>query len=207
MNDETIERSVFAPVLDAIDGIAYLVNARGALVDWNRPTWDAFARANDAPQLAGQHDFNIFKACAGEETANSYRIIMNRILTTDMGAQTFVFRCDSADVKREMRMTISRVRLPDTSPHLLFHALTISETVRPPIDLFDAATRKAILGEESGKPLVRICSYCLKIFDVSSKSWIDAEAYYKAGGCSDVRLSHGVCNICYDTIVSPAEAA
>jgi hypothetical protein len=193
-------RSVYGPLLDAMEGIAYLADSDGTFLDWGRPNWNHFAVENEAPELVGATRLNVFDACAGETVAQSYRDIIARVLDGN-GPESFVLRCDSASERRDLRMNISRVGLSNQSPELLFHVLPISKSIRPPVDLFDPATRKAVLGAESGKPLVRICAYCLKVHEERTETWIEAESYYQAGGSGNVRLSHGVCPQCYWAIV------
>ena len=196
-------RSAYGPLLDAMDGIAYLVEDDGTFIDWGRPNWNRFACNNGAPELASTKRFNLFEALAGDVVSQNYRTLMKRALANATGPEVFVFRCDSANEMRQFRMTISCVQYPAQSPKLLFHILPVSKTVRPPINLFDGTVRKALLGEESGKPLVRICSYCLKVHDDAQDCWIEPEAYYRAGGSGDVRLSHGICHDCYQAIIEP----
>jgi hypothetical protein len=206
MIEQYQNRSEFAPLLDAMEGISYLADIDGAFLDWGRPNWNHFATENGAPELVGAQRLNVFDACAGEGVTQSYRDIIARVLE-GRHLESFVFRCDSASERRDLRMSISHVRSSDQSSKLLFHVLPISESVRPPIDLFDAAARKALLGSESGKPLVRLCAYCLKVHEARTETWVEAEAYYQAGGTGDVRLSHGICPQCYSTIVHPARVA
>jgi hypothetical protein len=174
-------RSVYAPLLDAMEGIAYLADSDGSCLDWGRPNWNRFATENEAPELVGAKGLNVFDACAGDIVAQSYRDIIARVLDGH-GPENFVIRCDSACERRDLRMNISRVGSSNQSSELLFHVLPISNSVRPAIDLFDHATRKAVLGAESGKPLVRICAYCLKVHEERTETWVEAETYYQAGG-------------------------
>jgi hypothetical protein len=198
-------RSVYAPILDGMDGIAYVAAIDGTFLDWGRPNWNRFATKNDAPELVGAERLNVFDACAGEAVVQSYRAIIARVLNGH-GSESFVLRCDSASERRDLRMNISRIKSPGQSANLLFQVLPISGSVRPPIDLFDSAARKAVLGTESGKPLVRICAYCLKVHEDRTQTWVEAESYYQAGGSGDVRLSHGICPQCYFSIVEPETA-
>jgi hypothetical protein len=189
-----------------MDGIAYVAAIDGTFLDWGRPNWNSFAIKNNAPELVGAEGLNVFDACAGEAVVQSYRAIAARVLDGHR-SESFVLRCDSASHRRDLRMNISRIRLPNQTVNLLFQVLPISESVRPPIDLFDSAAREAVLGPKSGKPLVRICAYCLKVHDDRTETWIEAETYYQAGGLGDVRLSHGICPQCYFSIVEPETAA
>ena len=199
-------RSVYAPLLDAMEGISYLATVDGTLLDWGRPNWNRFAAENEATELVDAKRLNVFDACAGDVVAHSYRAIIARVLD-GQGPESFVFRCDSASERRDHRMTISLLCLPHQSPQLLFHVQPISKTIRPPINLFDTETRKALFGAESGKALVRICAYCMKVHLDRTDTWVEAETYYQAGGSGDVRLSHGICPHCYCTIVKSERAA
>lgn len=198
MTDEF--RSPFSAVLDAVDGIGYVVERNGNFLDWGRPNWNRFAHENGAPELAEGRNFNLFEACSDPETQAANRTIFNAVWSGAKPSLVFAFRCDSPSMRRELRMAVTRLERNDKPFALLFQAQPISETLRPPIDLFNPDMRRRALQDG---PLVAICSYCHDVRFSGTTDWIRPEVYYREGGTSAVRLSHGVCPSCYERIVAP----
>lgn len=59
-------------VIDALDGVAYVLDASGAIIAYGRRNWDRFAIANGAPELADPRRVfgtNAVDLCRGEEVA------------------------------------------------------------------------------------------------------------------------------------------
>ena len=55
------------------------------------------------------------------------------------------------------------------------------------------------LGQEADLPIVTMCSFCRLLRRPGSaddEDWIIAETYYRLGGSSRVRISHGLCADC-----------
>lgn len=186
-------------LLDAMDGIAYLVDAEGRIAAYGRPRWDDFAGHNDGPSLCDARSLlgrPLFDFVAGEDVRAAYRRWMDDLAAGKRDRVTFAFRCDSPDQRRELRLTIHPVRLSVGSVGYLFQSQPISETVRPPMALFDSAGRRA----DQSLPVVKICSFCADVWQTGSQDagdWVSAEDYYRQGGTSKVRVSHGICPDCH----------
>jgi hypothetical protein len=84
---------------------------------------------------------------------------------------------------------------------ILCQSLTISETLRPPMNLFDLAAMMRAHAQLMAKPMITLCSYCADVAwppgaADAARTWISAEDYYRRGGTEDVVVSHGVCPDC-----------
>jgi hypothetical protein len=82
---------------------------------------------------------------------------------------------------------------------LLFQAQIVSEVARPRLDVFDFHALLSALKQESDLPIVTVCSFCQQLRRPGSgyeEDWVTAETYYRLGGTSRVRISHGLCADC-----------
>ena len=87
----------------------------------------------------------------------------------------------------------------DNGPGLLFQARIVTKTARPRLDIFDLKALLTALRQESDLPIVTMCSFCQQLRRPGSSDeddWISAEEYYRLGGSSQVRISHGMCADC-----------
>ena len=112
-------------------------------------------------------------------------------------------RRDSPGIARELRLSIAPLCLGDKGPGLLFQAQIVSETGRPHLDFFDFRALLSALKQEADLPIVTMCSFCEQLRRPGSdpgsddqEEWITTETYYRLGGSSRVRISHGLCADC-----------
>jgi hypothetical protein len=185
-----------ADVLNAIDGIAYVVDSRYHIIAIGAARWDAFAEANGAPELAGGAILgrNLLDLIQGDEVRDLYRRLLELAVSSEAPV-SIAARCDSPDIRRELRLTLSPLQQAGSMRGILFQSLAVNERIRPPIDLYDF---KAVMTAVKGRthlPIVTICSFC-QLVSVDGTTWLEAEEYYRWGGSSDVRISHGVCPAC-----------
>lgn len=190
-------------LLDAMEGVAYAVDPAGVILACGRPDWDLFAARNGAPHWLASDAVvgrNLFEFIRGDEVAGRYRGWLEELASRKRGALTFGFRCDAPHEAREMRMAITRLEQDDQLAGFLFQCTLVGSTPRPPVDLYDPAAVLAAKAAELDLPLVMQCSFCSRLRwpdDAAPERWIGAEAYYREGGSSAVRLSHGICPDCY----------
>ena len=188
-------------LLDAVDGIAYAVDAEDRIVAVGRRGWDRFAIENGAPELRadsviGRH---LFDFVSDPELRQAYRELADRIISTGEPA-VIAARCDSPGVVRELRLSIApaaarrqragaAVSGPDRQQRQRGRAL----------DIFDFEALLTALKQESDLPIVTMCSFCQQLRRPGSSDeddWVPAEEYYRLGGTSRVRISHGLCADC-----------
>jgi hypothetical protein len=101
-------------------------------------------------------------------------------------------------------ITVTPIYAGDTIEGVLWQSLTIGETIRPRLDLFDFAQQRRLAADGlKSWPILGMCSYCQDVrFPAGScdadGAWISAEDYYHRGGDSRVRISHGLCPDCFE---------
>jgi len=200
-----------ADVLEALDGVAYLVGRDGVIRALGQSNWERFAHTNNAPPsltagaVLGQ---DLMAFIQGEAVRDAYRQVMQRV--AESGAPfSFAFRCDSPGIRRRFRMSISPLRGgAGEVDAFLFQSVVLNTWDRVPVPLMNFAALAEQAMAEPDRPFLGMCSYCQKVrWPVGSKDgdgeWIEAEAYYRRGGTSRVQISHGVCRPCFDRVVMP----
>ncbi|MGJ3263455.1 MAG: PAS domain-containing protein [Salinarimonas sp.] len=191
-------------ILSALDGIAYATDDEGTIIAIGGRNWDAaLARNGGRPEFRSREVIgrNLFEFIDGEAVVGRYREWM-RSLRHERDGVAFAFRCDAPGERRELRMAITRMELDGGRLGCLFHSTALSSAHRPPIDLFDVDAQITARREALAKPHVTLCSFCHAV-DAGARelaSWVTPEAYYAAGGRSDVRISHGICPGCATTL-------
>lgn len=209
LDDAPLDPATAECFLDAMEGVCYLVDLEGRLnaVGWRG--WNSFAAENGAPQLSDLGSVlgrPLIDFIAGTEVRRSYLAFMEKLLSGRRRSLHFETGCDSPGVHRRMRMCISTVAAQDRVTGFLFQSLTLEEHERPPVDLFDKAAILSQIAERSHLPILRMCSYCQSVareHEAADSVWVSAEAYYRLGGTSEVRISHGICSVCMTERVEP----
>jgi hypothetical protein len=172
----------FIWVIDAADKVVHV-----------NDDWLAFAAENTAPQLTafsvlGRH---IWRFIEGQETSYLYEQIFDRV-RAGQSPVTFPFRCDSPDCRRFMEMTLS----PLSGGAIQFSSHIIREERRHSVNLLDASR------DRSGE-FLKICSWCKRIY-IPERGWEEIEAAIEPldlfGHRSMPRMTHSICDCCYETI-------
>ena len=191
-------------LLDAIDGVAYLLDLEDRIAAYGRPNWERFARGNDAPELLDPDRVlgrRLFDFVQGEEVRDVYARILKDIRSGAAESVTIPFRCDSPRLRRELRMSIAPVLRGPDQIGCLFCSTAIAEDERPPIDLYDFKALAEAWAAHTQRPLVAMCSFCQRVRSgETGEEWAEAEDYYRAGGTSAVAISHGVCPACVSKV-------
>ena len=181
MQNRPDQRS-FSWTIDAVDHITQINDA-----------WLAFARENTAPQLTAAAVLNqpIWRFIQGQETAYLYKEIFGMV-RAGKSLIKFPFRCDSPDCRRFMEMQLTR--LPGNAIQFMAHVLR--EEWRQPVDLLDPSW------DRSGE-FLKICSWCKQIY-IPERGWGEIEAAIESldlfGHHSMPRMTHTICDSCYDAI-------
>lgn len=192
-------------LLDGLSGVCYVCD-RGAVVRAvGRSNWASMATRNGNSELARVEAIvgrSLFDFIEGHDVRAWYRSRLESLASGDTDQSVFVYRCDAPEMRRDIRMSITRLGAHEG---FLFQNLTISESVRPPVDLFDFAAVMGLIRHGQELPLVAMCSFCQRVAnsggDDETRNWVEAEEYYRLGGQSRVRISHGVCSDCYASSV------
>ncbi len=193
-------------VLNAFEGICYTVDREGRILNVGGDNWDRFAEATGktAPDAAGIKQRNLFDCIAGEAVRAQVREVMDELAAGKADRWIMPLRCDGPETKRTIRLSIRPVGERGSVDGFLYQSVTLDESERPPLDIFDFEAIRKRLEEDRALPLVTLCSYCQRVKDEvhTRGQWISAERYYARGGSSEVRLSHGICPPCYGNIRS-----
>lgn len=196
----------FSTLIDAMDGLAYLVALDGTIVAVGEPAWSKFAIVSGADALRGDAIVggNLFSIGAEGEVLEVHKTLHDRIVESRRSSIAFEYRCDAPDMARRMRMAMTPVTVNGEIRAVLYQSVVLEETPRPPMSLFEKIDRAG--GSSADIPTVTLCSYCHDVawpIDAPARErhWIEPEEYYRRGGPSDVVVSHGICDECYDRLM------
>ena len=200
-------------LLEAMDGIAYVVRPDGRILAYGRYRWDDFAAANGGEGLLDPEAVlgrNLFDFIAGDPVKHAYRQWIDAVLRAEGNhPATFAYRCDAPTVKRTLRMAISRIER-GSEPAVLFQSVLLEATARPPLNIYDLEALLQDARSRLGLPMVTMCSFCQRLrwppgaADGAPADWIEAERYYAKGGRSEVAISHGICQDCFPAAMTAA---
>lgn len=167
--------------------IVYAIDADDVIVSVN-DRFEEFAAQNGAPCLGEQVlGRSLFDFVAGPEPAALWRLLLARVRAS--GAVSVPFRCDAADVRRELRMELAG----PSDGSVVFRSVPVMVEGRAPVELFDHPAP----GREG---LLRACSWCCR-FDVDG--WVEAEeavARLRLLSLPTPRLTHGLCEECFEGV-------
>ncbi|MCK9519220.1 MAG: hypothetical protein M0R74_09405 [Dehalococcoidia bacterium] len=193
-----LDRITTRTLLDALPGVAYVVDLEGRILACGQGPWREFAEANGAPALADPRVVTgrtLTEFIEGEAAREADACIRRSLLLSRRDRVAYDFRCDSPDRIRRMRMHIRLLRDGGEPQAFLYQSLLLSERQRPALPLF-APRLPGLLDEES--PIVTACSYCKRLRHPSMlQVWLTPEEYAGNGGRNDARVSHGICGDCY----------
>lgn len=193
-----LERPSLAEMLDALDGTTYLTDIEGRLRSVGAQNWRTFATENAGSTLVDPPPFGrpVMEAISGEKVRSFYQRAHLAAISGDRRI-AFTFRCDAPDVERRMKMAISPLRFRKEVVGVLYQSTVLHERARPPLRYLEASAALEQYAQDQA-PLIASCSFCAKVAwpPGSDGPWIEPEDYYRAGGVSEVRISHGVCPAC-----------
>jgi hypothetical protein len=192
-------------LLDAMAGIVYLTDLDGKIVNLGRQNWNAFASANNGESLIDGESVlsrSVFDCVAGDEVRGCYQRCFEAILGERLEFIRVMSRCDSPTARRQLWITMRPVQGRRRVGGLLVQVVVVSEQMRPPVDLFDFPALGVGATSHRMLPMLSMCSYCHNVrFPAGSAEgqgeWMPAEDYYRKGGDSAVRISHGLCPDCF----------
>ena len=181
----------------------YVLDTAGRLVEHDAG-WDAFARTNGAPGLAGRpghadahRAVNLFAILKGRRVHDFYRALHGQIL--DGCLQTYAFPCrfDAPAMRRFGRLTFER----GIQDSVVVTAVVDQEVPRSPVTLLAAP---AAIGPGPPLPVLPMCSFCKDVkVPRFGQVWTSVEEYLADSGSLEVRLSYGICPRCYEDLVRP----
>ena len=175
---------------------SYVILPDGTIGAVGAARWNKFACENAAPELLDDR-------VVGRNLSNSCPARMRIHISGDFwpNCPPSAARCASRHYVAMRRLACgicarlsrrsSRAMNADSS-----QSIELESHQRPPIDLYDVKEHRRRTGKFTSLPLVVMCSWCLRVQSPTGDCWITAENYYAAGGRSEVRISHGICEAC-----------
>jgi len=199
----------FQPLLDALNGVAYLVDRSGSILAVGQPGWSSFAAENGAEHLAAESVIgqSLFSHVAGDAVRQSYRDMHAAVCSGRRPRIVFRYRCDAPDFRREMQMSISAVFGHDGQAAALYHSQMVAGQHRPSMDLLSYSLA-GNSPDSMAVPAVVVCSYCHDVGQEAASAdgggvWDSLEDYCGRGVTGEVRVAHGICPACNRRIVDP----
>jgi hypothetical protein len=198
-------------LLDAIDGIACVVDGEGLILGFSRgPSLAAGGSGSLGPWDSGRTiGKNLFSMMRGTEVRESYQTLHRAVWSGDRLGVGFEYRCDTPETERRMRMSLSLIRDNATPVAVLCQSTILSETPRVPLPLFAADLLAAPGPGNVNDRIVTVCAYCQNVAwpvgpATEGRTWIDAAEFYRRDSCVGIAVSHGVCEPCLDRVKTMA---
>jgi hypothetical protein len=191
-------------LLEALDGIWYVVDRDLTIQRVSRDNWNASVVRCSLPEgfkadrIIGR---NILDFISGDQTKSVYRALCDRVFSGQQEKISFVYNCDTPELRRDIRMTIQPWRRGAAIIGVVFHNVEVATVQRPSVDLL-----LNNVSEDGTLDALLICSFCKNVrhpINRDFSTWMTAEDYYRRGGKSDVLLSHGICDRCEEKFVAP----
>lgn len=131
-------------ILEAMAGIALVLDRELHVVAGGWRNWRAFWQANGgvgpAPAMLG---CDLTAGFSAGVVRTGFRAALMAIAADERGPLRLPFRCDAPGLRRDMLLSVTRCG----PSHLLYHALTLSETALPvPFRATPAPCRCAVCG-------------------------------------------------------------
>jgi hypothetical protein len=177
--------------------ISYRINERDEIVFVN-DQWSNFSAANGAPELASDKIIkrSLWSFISGNTIQELYRQILQKARAGQ--AMRFNLRCDSADVRRFLELSVSLKK----NGEVQFNSRTLRAEARPSQMIYDT---NALRSDE----ILIVCSWCKKI-NTGAEIWEEVENAIVSLGLFDLKalpqLSHGMCNDCYRQVTQESQA-
>ncbi|MGE0667503.1 MAG: hypothetical protein AB7O49_13175 [Sphingomonadales bacterium] len=206
-HDATTRRLSFDALLNALDGVAYVVAPDGVILQVGEPRWSDNARGHSAPGLIGDLAVgrNLFDMSIGPDVKAVQERMHRQVIDGGAPVVSFEYRCDRPEKLRRMRLSITPLIDGPNTIAALYHSIMLEEVLRPPLDLFKSFSTDGNCRHDV--PIVTLCSYCHDVSwptrtESAETIWIAPEDYYRRGGGSEVLVSHGMCPDCYTRLMS-----
>lgn len=199
-----------AQLLDAIDGVAYVLAVDATILAVGRPSWMDFAAANGADGLTPEQVVGrpLFAMISGAEVEAAQRQLHRWVVSDASYEINYDYRCDGPEKERVMRMSIRPIQDRGSVVAVLYQSQILREVLRVPMPLFSTDLNIAFAPTMAPDRIVTLCSYCHDVVwpvgaPRETRNWIKPEEYYRLGGSNDVAVSHGICPPCYARVVAP----
>jgi hypothetical protein len=180
--------------------VEYSVDPDGRIDCVETEAWNRFALANGAPELVDSRRIvgeMLDSFIDGELPRLLYWRMFNVLRAKQVPEAIYKFRCDAPAIERDLELVVYPRFDGDAFHGLRFQSVEIETRVRPGVALL----QRRLPGGSPGATLLRMCSYCKRVFDDATSAWCGAEVYLAVGRTADVQLSHGACPECFAAVM------
>lgn len=195
-------------LLEAMEGIAFVTDLDGMIVQVGRTRFDKFAEKEfggsdlRSEKVVGQ---SLFEYSSEGPVRDMVKRIHRRVASGQFGSLTFEARCDAAKIERTILNSVRPIMNNGAVAAVLYQSITASEKMRPPVMYYTNQAEVKVLEERRTARQLHICSYCARVglpFGAEQRdlTWVSGPEYYKIHGDRPVSVTHGICNTCYGTL-------
>lgn len=194
-------------LLDAMDGIAMILERDLRITGIGVPNWHKFLQDNlpaDPADRDHSHesvlDRPVTQFFAGDAVRSTFAELFDSVLRGARPVVRIDYRCDAPTQRRDMRLTVSPIPTDGEVRHLLYQSVMLSVQQRPAIPLFGAPP--ALEDEED---ILTLCAICARVAwpvgaPSGSREWIEPAEYYRRDGAEVTLISHGFCEDCFSRL-------
>lgn len=147
-------------ILDAMDGVALVVDADLIVTAAGRRNWDRMWRLQ-SPGVPVQDPVGrrITEAMSEGVIRDTFRLLFHRVLSGETGTVRFDYRCDSPQRHRMMRLTLTPVA-EGGARRMLYQSVLLSEAPRPPVPVID----RSLQVQDPDPAATRLCPMCFRMW-------------------------------------------
>jgi len=191
-------------LLDAMDGIAMILDRELHITQVGEPNWQQFIDANPPPDQAArerakQHVLGrpVTEFIAGDAVRKTFAELFNSVLGGTRPVVQIDYRCDAPTQRRDMRLSVRPISAHGDVHHLLYQSVLLSVQQRPAIPLFGVP-----VADQDDDAILTLCAICARVrwpvgAPRETAEWIEPAAYYRRGGGEVALISHGFCEDCF----------
>ena len=191
-------------LLDAIDGVAMILDHELRISQIGQPNWQRFLEDNPPLDLAAYNRAKqsvigrpVTEFFAGDTGRSTFADLFKSVLSGTRSVVQTDYRCDAPKLRRDMRLSVSPITTAGEVNHLLYQSVMLSVQERPAIPLFGVPVT-----DQDAEDILTLCAICARVAwpigaPRGAREWIEPTEYYRRDGGDVAVVSHGFCEDCY----------
>lgn len=152
-------------LLDAMDGIAMILDRELRIVQVGEPNWERFLDANPPQDPAARNhskesvlDRPVTQFIAGNTVRSTFAELFKSVLSGTRPLVRIHYRCDAPTLRRDMRLSVSPIATAGEVRHLLYQSVMLWAQQRPAIPLFGVP-----VADEDVEDILTLCAICARV--------------------------------------------
>jgi hypothetical protein len=191
-------------LLDAMDGIAMILDAELRIIRVGGPNWQKFFDDNPPQSLTvcnrsadSMLNRPVTQFFAGDALRKTFTDLFNSVISGTRSLVLVDFRCDAPTLRRDMRLSVRPITTKGQARYVLYQSIMVSVQPRPAIPLFSAA-----VADQDVDHILTLCAICARVAwpigaPTGAREWIEPPEFYVRGGGDVSLISHGFCEDCF----------